>query len=220
MITTRLEGAPELQAALDRIADPRRTKAIVRGGMLRGMTAAVRSVRSLIPPATTPKHSTQSIKTVIGKRFAMDKVTHFHAAKVGVNVGLQTQRVIDRMAEKAAAAGKNFRKRTAQTPHAHLYIAGTDLRWSGFKEMGRSRGRVVASTLTPSGRIRVSRRGEFRRTKNPIRFHGRVQPKDYVTRGVEMAWPQIVDGVRASVLKACAKELEKQAQTIRLQGSV
>lgn len=201
MITLSISGDKELAAAFNRLADPKRQRAIVRSGLARGMTIMVKTTKALIPPATTPKHSTKSIQRSIDRSFKKDAITHIVGAKVGVNVGrrpLKTVRGIPLQTQK----GKQ------QTPHAHLYIAGTELRWSGFKEHGRS-SRVTKTNLTPSGRIRIKRRGEVRRTKNPIRFHGRVMPKDYIAQGVNRSWPLAMAVVRDAVWRGIEDEMKK-----------
>ncbi len=99
-------------------------------------------MRKALPAATTPGHTNQNIKKVIGSAGVKKYAGRTLAAKAGVNVGKASRSVV-----------------RAFAPHAHLYAMGTLARVQN--KTGRSTGTMPANPF-----VRVGARAVEARARN------------------------------------------------------
>ncbi|HCS53285.1 HK97 gp10 family phage protein [Rubinisphaera sp.] len=130
-----ISGDKELDRVL-RLLGEKAIRKMARVSLGKGLTVLARSIRAVVPSATTSGHSNRSIKKAIGRRNKKNRRHGFHEAKAGIHVG-----------KKSGA------------PHAHLIGLGTDHRYAGFssRQKGyRGEARRTGSAIAYRGRIEAN----------------------------------------------------------------
>lgn len=206
-LTVTVEGHREAIEMFRRMSDQRGLKAAIRKGMSRGMQQMVYNIRRNIPVASSGfPHTTFNIKRRIGKRFNRDQITHMQTAKVGVNVGMPPE-------PNSVGPRGGKRRGPVQVPHAHLYMGGTDERFTGIQLQRRSK--IVPTRSTKSGRMHVRLAPKVHVTGKQLLYRGRVEPKPYVRMGVAAAWPQLQHETREEVFRYLREHAKVQEQKLK-----
>ena len=199
MISIEVVGLEDVTGKLRTMVDPKVHGRIMRSSVRKGMTVMVKSVRGIIPPATTDGHSTESIKRSIRHALKKNPISTVTEAKLGVNVGSRSLETLGRQAWRRAlkhgAKAAPLNRSREDVPHSHLYIMGTADRFTGKKVVDRKQEIITTKT----GKVRIKHKGTMKSTGNPRQRRGRVMPKDYVTRGVSQGAPQGIAVMRDSI---------------------
>lgn len=151
-----ITGVKELDDRLARISDDRQAKKLGRRAVLKPLRMIAASIKTEVPPATTPGHTNQRIRASIGQRFGKNRRKGIVEAKAGVSVGKRRPRIQKKDIEVERIA-----------PHSHLLALGTVDRYTGARTY----------------RVKFGKR--TRTTGKPRRFRGRLRPNDFVARGTE-----------------------------------
>lgn len=173
----KIDGAEKVKSLLRRL--PLESPKIVRASAGKALQTMSAAMKSAIPSAITKGHSTVSVQRSIGVRIK-SKSEVLVMAKTGVGVGQITEDNLQFTTSK--------RKKTAVN-HAHLYVMGTQDRWTGER----------------SWRIKGGKRRK-KPTGNPRRFRGKMNPRVYMPR----AMSEVINSNTASVSRKFVGEVERR----------
>lgn len=151
-VKIQIQGAERLESLLRKL--PMEGPKIVRAAASKSLKKMSAAMRSAIPAAITKGHDTASIRQAVGDR-VRTKSEVITVAKAGVGVGMMTD-------ESREVVTSKLKKTAAR--HAHLYVMGTQDRWTGER----------------SWRVKGGRRKKP--TGKPRMFRGRMDPRKYMPR--------------------------------------
>lgn len=171
-----IQGADKLESLLKQL--PMEGPKIIRAAASKSLKKMSAAMRSAIPQAITKGHSTDSIKRAIGERIK-SKSEVITTAKTGIGVGMVTEEV-------RRAQGSKVKKTAAA--HAHLYIAGTQDRYTGER----------------SWRVKGGRRKKP--TGKPRFFRGRMDPREYMPRQMS----EVINSNTTAVRQVFVDEVTKK----------
>lgn len=161
MLRITVDGATGVIQSIE--STGRESNKIVADAFRAGTNLIKQGIQFAIPQAKTPGHDIQRIRDAIGSKVKTNrKDGDLVYAKVGVNVGKKNPR--QRVKKGESRTGFIARRSSMQArmpkqmayPVATWLIGGTQDRWTGWKSIRTKNGRKTT------------------RTKNPVRFRGRV----------------------------------------------
>lgn len=163
---------------------------IVKDAARDAMKVMQGAMRSAIPPAVTPGHSNKSIVQSVGLRVG-SKDNIVTIAKTGIGVNML------RSDEKALLFASKSKLKSSVAPHAHLYIMGTEDRWTGRKSVRQ--------------RKEFSRRDQYRyeNTGHPRMYKGRMDPSRYMPRQMASVIAANSSAVERKFVESVTKRIGK-----------
>lgn len=163
---------------------------IVKAAARDAMKIMQGAMRSAIPPAKTPGHSSLSIvKSVgIGVRSKDNQIT---VAKTGIGVGML------REDEKSMLFASKSKNRGTVVNHAHLYIAGTVDRWTGINRVRNKK------AFGSQDKYR------YEQTGHPRLFKGRMDPSRYMPRQMAEVIASNSSAVERKFVESVTKRIGK-----------